>query len=255
MPESSLAPWTSVWITGASTGIGHELAIRLAERGVRVAVSARSEDKLRELAAQHPGIIPFPVDVTDREAVLRAYRSIHNAIGPIELAILNAGVWDPMSATTFNAERIAATMNVNYSGIVNALEPLLQEMIGRRGGHLALVASIAGYRGLPKAVAYAPSKAAVISLAETLRIDLAPHDVTVSLINPGFVETPMTSVNRFPMPFIMSSSDAAERILAGLEKKRFEIAFPWQLVSVLKLLRVLPYPVYYAIARRLAGRV
>ena len=184
----------------------------------------------------------------------RTYQAIHNAIGPIDLAVLNAGVWDPMSATTFNAERIAATLSVNYTGIVNALEPLLREMIGRRGGHLALVASIAGYRGLPNAVAYAPSKAAVISLAEVLRIDLARHDVTVSLINPGFVETPMTSVNHFPMPFILTAGDAADRILAGLEKRRFEIAFPWQLVSVLKLLRVLPYPIYYALVRRLAGR-
>ena len=142
-------------------------------------------------------------------------------------------------------------MEVNYFGIVNALEPLIPAMIATARGHIALVASVAGYRGLPKAAAYAPSKAAVINLAEVLRLELSRHGIVVSLVNPGFVETPMTAVNDFPMPYMIKADDAAERILRGLEQGRFEIAFPWQLVAMLKLLRLLPNGLYLRIAGRL----
>ena len=243
--------WKTAWVTGASTGIGRELALLLAARGVRVAVSARGADKLDELASLSPNIMAVAVDVTDVAAVRQAHDRIRVELGPIDLAVLNAGVWDPMGADDYGALRAAKSMSVNYFGIANALEPLLADMIARRAGHVALVASVAGYRGLPKAAAYAPSKAAVISLAEVLRLDLARHDVEVSLINPGFVETPMTSVNAFPMPFKITAPDAAQRILRGLERGKFEIVFPWQLAALLKLLRVLPYPMYFSLARRL----
>ena len=245
------ARWKTAWITGASTGIGREVALLLAQQGVRVAASARGADKLAGLARLSPNITPVPVDVTDAAAVSEAHARIRSELGPIDLAVLNAGVWDPMGAEDFGAVRAAQTMTVNYTGITNALEPLLKDMIARRGGHVALVASVAGYRGLPKAAAYAPSKAAVISLAEVLRLDLAHHDVKVSLINPGFVETPMTSVNTFAMPFMITAPDAAQRIVRGLERGHFEIAFPWQLAGLLKLLRILPYPIYFNLARRL----
>ena len=245
------ARWKTAWITGASTGIGRELALLLAAKGVRVAVSARGTDKLDELAGLSGNILAVPMDVTDVVAVRQAYDRIRLEFGPIDLAVLNAGVWDPMGADDFNAGRAARSMAVNYTGIANALEPVIEGMISRRAGHIALVASVAGYRGLPKAAAYAPSKAAVISLAEVLRLDLARHDVRVSLINPGFVATPMTSVNTFPMPFMITAPDAALRIVRGLERGHFEIAFPWQLVAMLKLLRVLPYPMYFSLARRL----
>jgi short-subunit dehydrogenase len=142
-------------------------------------------------------------------------------------------------------------MSVNYLGIVNALGALMPAMLAAGRGHIALVASIAGYRGLPKAAAYAPSKAAVISLAEVLRLELAPKGIIVSIVNPGFVDTPMTAVNEFPMPYIMKPNDAADRILRNLERGRFEIAFPWQLVSVLKILRMMPNALYLRLAARL----
>jgi short-subunit dehydrogenase len=244
-------PWKTAWITGAGTGIGRELAVKLARAGVRVAASARSADRLDELGRAQAGIFPVPVDVTDRAAVDAAHRHILATIGTIDLAVLNAGVWHPMSAGEYDAERVAQSMNVNYLGIANALQPLIPNMIAAGKGHLALVASVAGYRGLPKAAAYAPSKAAVISLAEVLRLELSRHGITVSLINPGFVETPMTAVNQFPMPYIIKAEDAAERILKGLARGKFEIAFPWQLVTMLKLLRLMPNGLYLRLASRL----
>lgn len=244
-------PWKTAWITGASTGIGRELALRLARDGVKVAASARSAERLDELARLQPGIVPIAVDVTDRTAVATAHVRVVEAIGPVDLAILNAGVWHPMAASAFNAARAAESMQVNYLGIANALEPLIPAMANAGRGQLALVASVAGYRGLPKAAAYAPSKAAVISLAEVLRLELAGRGITVSLVNPGFVETPMTSVNKFPMPFIIKADDAADRIIAGLARGKFEIAFPWQLVAMLKLLRMMPNALYLRFASRL----
>jgi short-subunit dehydrogenase len=142
-------------------------------------------------------------------------------------------------------------MSVNYLGVANALEALIPKMLGAEKGQLALVASVAGYRGLPKASAYAPSKAAVISLAEVLRLELARSGVIVSLVNPGFVATPMTAVNDFPMPFIISADDAAERIIRGLSRGKFEITFPLPLVLMLKALRMLPNALYLRIASRL----
>jgi short-subunit dehydrogenase len=154
-----------------------------------------------------------------------------------------------MGSSDFDAGKSAQSIAVNYLGIANPLETLIPLMIGRGRGHLALTASVAGYRGLPQAAAYAPSKAAVIALAETLAPDLARKGVSVSVINPGFVETPMTAVNTFPMPFLISPEDAATAIIRGLERKRFEIAFPWQMVVLLKFARVLPYPMFFWFAR------
>ncbi len=244
-------PWKTAWVTGASTGIGRALSLKLAQSGVRVAASARSLDKLTDLSRTNPNILPVPVDVTKPEDVLKAHSRIISDVGPIDLAILNAGVWHPMPAKDYDPARATESITVNYLGIVNALGPLIPGMISAGGGHLALVGSVAGYRGLPKASAYAPSKAAVISLAEVLRLELGQKGIVVSLINPGFVETPMTSVNQFPMPFIIKADDAADRILRGLKRGKFEIAFPWQLAGMLKILRVLPNSLYLSLSRRL----
>jgi short-subunit dehydrogenase len=244
-------PWKTAWITGASTGIGRGLALKLARDGVRVAASARSADRLNELAQKEAGILPVPLDVTDRVAVAAAHRHVLATFGAVDLAVLNAGVWHPMAASAYDAERVALSMNVNYLGIANALEPIIPSMIAAGRGHIALVASVAGYRGLPKAAAYAPSKAAVISLAEILRLELSRHGITVTLVNPGFVETPMTAVNEFPMPYMIKAEDAADRILKGLARGKFEVAFPWQLVTMLKLLRLMPNSLYLRLASRL----
>ncbi len=242
-------PWQTAWVTGASTGIGREIALVLASRGVKVAVTARSAARLSELAESSPLIMPVSADVTNPRDMARAHAAIFSSLGAIDLAILNAGVWDPMGGTDFTAARAADSMAVNYLGLAHALEPLLPAMIEAKRGQIALVASVAGYRGLPRAAAYAPSKAAAISLAEVLHADLARHGVKVSIVNPGFVETPMTSVNTFPMPFIIKADDAARRIVKGLAKGKFEIAFPWQMVAILKIARVLPYPAYFWLVR------
>jgi len=247
-------PWRTAWITGASTGIGREVAVRLARAGVKVAASARSADALAALAREVPGISAHPLDVANASATARVAAEVSRDLGPIDLALLNAGIWQPMGGTDFDAAKSAQSMAVNYQGVANAIAALAPAMIARGGGHLALVASVAGYRGLPKAAAYGPTKAAVIALAESLRPDLARHGVKVSVVNPGFVATPMTAVNTFPMPFMIPADDAAERIVRGLAAGRFEVAFPWPLVAALKLARVLPYPLFFWYARTFLAR-
>jgi NADP-dependent 3-hydroxy acid dehydrogenase YdfG len=243
------APWRTAWITGASSGLGRALAIALARQGVKVAASARSANRLAELARTHPGIAPLPLDVTDPAGMALAARSIAGTIGPIDLAVLNAGIWEAMGARNFSAAKAARSMAVNYQGIVNGIEAVLPAMLARSQGHISMVASVAGYRGVGPTSAYGPTKAAVINLAETLRNDLADHGVKISVINPGYVATPMTSINKFPMPYMVSAEDAAQRIIRGLGKGRFEIAFPWQLVALMKLGRLMPNRAFFWYAR------
>jgi short-subunit dehydrogenase len=242
--------WRVAWITGASTGIGRSIALLLASRGVTVAISARTAATLAEVATLNSNIRAYPVDVTDRAAQAEVIGRIERELGPIDLAILNAGVWHPMSSNSFDVPKIEQSLAVNYLAAVYALESLLPAMSARRKGHIALVSSVAGYMGLPQAIAYAPGKAAMISLAEALRTDVARFDIDCSLINPGFVDTPMTKSNTFPMPFIVSADRAAAAIVRGLERKRFEIAFPWQLVTILRLVRLLPYPLRFWLQTR-----
>jgi short-subunit dehydrogenase len=243
------ARWRTAWITGASSGIGRALAVALARQGVKVAASARSGDTLAELARAHPGIAPLPLDVTDAAAMTQAARSIAGTLGPIDLAVFNAGIWEAMAARNFSSAKAAHSMAVNYQGVVNGVEAVLPAMLERGHGHISMVASVAGYRGVGPTSAYGPTKAAVINLAETLRNDLALRGIKVSVINPGYVETPMTSTNKFPMPYMVSAEDAARRIIHGLEKGKFEIAFPWQLVALMKLGRLMPNRLFFWYAR------
>jgi short-subunit dehydrogenase len=243
------AQWRTAWITGASSGIGRELAIALAERGVTVAASARSGDTLAEMARAHKGIAPLPLDVTDAAAVAGAARSIAGTLGDVDLAVLNAGIWETMSAHSYSAGRAAHSMAVNYTGIANCLEVLLPPMLARGSGHIALMSSLAGYRGLGRTAAYGPSKAAVINLAESLRVGLLGSGVTISVINPGFVATPMSANNKFPMPFIVPVEEAVQHIIRGLERGKYEIAFPWQLAAFMKLLRLMPNGLFFWYAR------
>lgn len=243
-------PWQRIWITGASSGIGRELALRLAAEGATVVVSARSADKLAALEGLDKRIKAFALDVTDREKTAGAAAAIEALLGgPIDLAILNAGIWHPMGASNFDAGKSADSMTVNYLSIAYALEGLIPLMKRREAGHLALVASVAGYRGMPRAAAYAPTKAAVISLAEVLKPDLERYGVKVQVINPGFVATPMTAVNEFPMPFIIPVEEAVERIFTGLQKDKFEIAFPRQMVFWMKILRMIRYRQFFRVVR------
>jgi short-subunit dehydrogenase len=247
------AAWKVIWITGASTGIGRELALRLAAQNVKVAVSARSPGKLRELEAASANIKAFPLDVSDLEATKAVANAITQEMGAIDLAILNAGVWYPMEVSSFNSTTIQEAMGINYFGVTNALEPLLPAMVARKSGHIAIVASVAGYRGLPVAVSYAPTKAALISLAETLYIDLAEKNVKVTVINPGFVDTPMTKINTFPMPFLISTDRAVDTILKGLIRGKYEIVFPWPMTLLAKFTKMMPHSLFFGFIKLIPG--
>jgi NAD(P)-dependent dehydrogenase (short-subunit alcohol dehydrogenase family) len=237
-----------VWITGASSGIGRALAQRLAGDGMSVAASARSERDLADLVAQYPGgrIAAYPLDVTRQDSVGAGVAAIESELGPIDLAILNAGTHRPMTAENFSADVARDLMAVNYMGVAHALASILPRFRARGAGHIAVVASVAGYVGLPTAAAYGPTKAALINLCEALQRDCLAHGIKLQLINPGFVRTPLTERNTFPMPFLMDAKEAADRICTGLASDRFEIAFPRRLAWLLKLARLLPYRAYFA---------
>ncbi|CDK99993.1 putative metabolite dehydrogenase, NAD-binding [Magnetospirillum gryphiswaldense MSR-1 v2] len=239
-----------VWITGAGSGIGAALAQRLAATGNDVVASGRRPQPLAALAASYPGRIrPMPVDVTDRDAVARTVK----AMGAVDMAVLCAGDHRPTPAQAFDAETVRHLLEVNLMGTVHCLEALLPAMLERRRGHLVLVASVAGYRGLPTAAGYSASKAAVIALAESLRLDLAGSGVRVTLVNPGFVDTPLTRRNSFAMPDIISPATAADHVLRGLDGNGFEIAFPRRFALAMKLLRILPDRVYFPLMRKVTG--
>lgn len=242
--------WKTAWITGAGTGIGRAVALQLARSGVRVAVSGRSVDKLQQLAAEHANIEIFPLDVTDRTKTAAVADAIEKSLGPLDLVIFGAGDYKPVTAASFVAEDFDHMMDVNYRGVINGLAAMLPRLRARRSGHIAWIASVAGYRGLPKAAAYGPTKAALINLAECLQPELARDGVTVSIINPGFVKTPLTAQNDFPMPFLMEAEKAGRLTVRGLKARKFEIAYPWQFVTILKIMRILPYALYLKIIRR-----
>jgi NAD(P)-dependent dehydrogenase (short-subunit alcohol dehydrogenase family) len=247
-----------VWITGAGRGIGRALAWLLAERGRQVAATARTEADLRALAdksrALSGRIWPFACDVTDRAAVQATVQRIEQELGPIGLAILNAGTFLPVDGRALDVALFRSQFEVNVFGIVYGLEALVPRMAARGGGQIALMGSIAGWCGLPTASAYGASKAAVRNLAEALRVELEPLAIDLRLISPGFVATPLTAQNRFPMPFLIPASEAAKRILAGLAGRRFEIAFPTRFALCMRLFAHLPRPLFFALTRRLRPR-
>jgi NAD(P)-dependent dehydrogenase (short-subunit alcohol dehydrogenase family) len=240
-----------VWITGASMGIGEALARRLAQDGAQVIASARSADRLAAVAAASDGrIVAEPLDVTDHAAVLAAVNRIEAERGPIDVAVLNAGSHQPVTAAEFTADGLRRLMELNVFGVASCLEALMPRMIPRGRGRIAVVASVAGYRGLPTSAYYGATKAALINLAESLKFDLDRAGVTLQLIDPGFVRTPLTDKNDFPMPFLITAELAADRIAQGLKSGRFEIAFPSPFVLMLKLLRILPYALYFPLVGR-----
>ena len=244
-----------VWITGASTGIGRALALRYAKAGATVAASARGKEALEALAAEAetlPGVIhPAPLDVTDAEAVEACVEELEAGLGPIGQAVLNAGTHIPMGADDFDLKGLRTLVELNVMGTANCLTPMMSRMIARGGGRIAVVASLAGYCGLPSGAAYGLSKAGVINLCEALRPELEAKGVALQLVNPGFVRTPLTDKNDFPMPFLMELDDAAEAFYRGLGKDRFEIIFPRRFAYIMKLLRALPYGLLFLITRRL----
>ncbi len=246
------SPDKVAWITGAGTGIGRALAHRLAREGWAVAASARTAADLDSLAAEVPGrITAFPLDVTDAEACARTADAIENGLGPIELAVFNAGAYFPTTAENFSVENFRKTVDVNLMGEINCMGPVAPRMVKRRRGHLVLMASLTGYTGLPTAASYGATKAALISVAQAFKPDFERFGVIVSVINPGFVKTPATDKNRFPMPFLLPVETAVDHIMRGLAAGRFEIAFPWPMVFLIRLLAWLPNAAKFAVTRRM----
>lgn len=240
------------WITGAGTGIGRAVAIKLAQEGWTVAISARTLAHLEEVATQMPDrIYPFVLDVTDNDAVMNTCTLIEDRLGAISLAMLNAGTYKRDSAFDFDSRRFSETVDVNLMGTVRCLSALMPHMLKRRSGRILVVASVAGYTGLPGAAAYGGTKAALINMCEALYPELSSNNVFLSVINPGFVDTPLTQQNDFPMPFMITEARAAEHIMRGLGSSRFEIAFPWKMVLATKFLAFLPARLRMAITRKM----
>ncbi len=242
----------AAWVTGASSGIGKAVTERLAADGWTVYATARSAEKLEAMAAETPNIVAAPGDVTDAEAMAAIVARI-TAERPLALAVLNAGVYDPMRAQEYDAQLAAKTFEVNLIGVSNGVDPVLKALFHQGRGCLALVASVAGYRGLPRAAPYSATKAGLIAMAEALAFDMAPKGLRISVINPGFVETDATAVNDFKMPFLMKTDEAADAIVSGLKRPGFEIAFPGVFVTILKTLGLLRPRSYFWLVRKMIG--
>jgi NAD(P)-dependent dehydrogenase (short-subunit alcohol dehydrogenase family) len=251
--------WTGqvVWLVGASTGIGRATAEQLHTAGAKVIVSARNAAALAHFTSGRERAEALVADVTDRAALREAATQIVARHGRIDLAMYCAGHYKPQRATAFDLDEMLRHQQVNVVGALHLLDAVLPQLLRQaqagQPAHISLVASVAGYRGLPNALAYGPTKAALINLAETLYLDLHPCGVGVSVINPGFVETPLTAANEFTMPALITPAAAAREIIAGWQAGRFEIHFPKRFTLWLKALRLLGDGAYFAAIRRSTG--
>lgn len=243
-----------VWLTGASSGIGEALVFELAARGARVAITARRGDVLESIKAKVPSahgeVRCFPGDVCELTQMKEIVARVEREMGPIDLAIPNAGTHVFTVPEAFNSDEYLSLMQLNFGGMLRCIEAVLPGMLGRGRGYLAPVASLAGYRGLPRAAAYGASKAAMIHFLESIRFHLKTKGITISIVNPGFVKTPLTDKNDFRMPFLVDAQQAAKIICDGIARRKREIAFPFPFNWVLKIARMLPDPVYEKIVDR-----
>jgi NAD(P)-dependent dehydrogenase (short-subunit alcohol dehydrogenase family) len=254
----------NVWLVGASSGIGQACADLLHAQGANVFVSARQAALLDDWVTRHPGAdtqgrpraVALPLDVTDQRALQLAAEAI-TARGPLDLVVYCAGYYKAVGAQRYSLEEMLRHEQVNYVGalyLLDAVLPQLQRQAAAgQGGHLSLVSSVAGFRGLPKSLAYGPTKAALINLAEALYLDLQPQGLGVSVVNPGFVETPLTAQNRFKMPALITPEVAAREMLAGWARGAFELHFPKRFTHWLKFMRLLPYRLYFPLVRKFTG--
>lgn len=240
---------TRVWITGGSSGIGAALANELTDRGAVVAISARREKQLLEVAGGRMSVVP--VDVTNTEAMIAAADLVRAELGGIDLAILNAGTWKQLTLADLDPKAVADQFDVNVMGTVNGLAAVIGEMLKRGSGTVAIVASVAGYRGIPGSMAYGATKAALINMAESIRPEAAKSGVRIVTINPGFVRSELTATNKFPMPFLIDADEAARDIADGLLRGRQEIVFPLPMAIAMKALRLLPVRVWSLVSRAL----
>ncbi|HPH13301.1 MAG TPA: SDR family NAD(P)-dependent oxidoreductase [Burkholderiaceae bacterium] len=242
-----------VWLVGASTGIGRATAAALHELGAKVVVSARSTEGLNSFVAEHPGSVALPLDAADAQSV-KAAADIILSKGALDCVVYCAGHYREMRAESLDLADMLRHVQINYLGALNMLDAVLPHFLARaltgKPGHISLVGSVAGYRGLPQSLAYGPTKAALINLAETLYLDLHDKGIGVSIINPGFVETPLTARNQFTMPALISPEQAATGIVKGWTQGRFEIHFPKRFTLWMKALQLLPYRLYFTLTRR-----
>lgn len=252
-----------VWLSGASSGLGAALARELASRGARLALFARRQPELeklavelRSLSASAPAeVIVQAGDVSDRVRVHAAVRECEERFGGIDVLLLNAGIGDPLFPDKFSAELVERITRVNYFGAIHGIEAALPKMLERGAGTIVGVSSIGAVRGFPTAAPYCASKAALTSFLESLRLDLRGRGVKVITVSPGFIKTPLTDRNRFPMPFLQPADRAARRIVDGIVRGKREIHFPRRLTVPMKLLRILPGFLYdFLLARTVRGK-
>ena len=241
-----------VWVIGASSGIGEACARELLKRGAKLVLSSRRIERLEDIARSVDSTqsLVVPVDVMDPASITQAYQTIHAQWGGIDLLLFVSGIYIPLRADDFNMKDAQKTVESNILGPMRAVAAVLPDMLKAGHGHLAIVGSVAGYSGLPKALAFGPTKAAMINFCETLFYDLQPKGIGVHMISPGFVATEATANNDFDMPALISAQEAANEILQGIERGEFDIHFPKRFSRFLKFLRILPYPIYFWIVRK-----
>ncbi len=240
----------NVWITGASSGIGRALAIKFAKEGWQVAASARRENLLKDLNNQNPNIYPFPLDVKNENEAKNIFQNIIEKFKTIDISVFCTGMHDPEAEKRLSSEKVREIMETNFFGTLNCIMAVNTYFREKKNGHISIVSSVAGYRGLPAASGYCASKSALTSLAESLYFDFKRHNVRVSLVSPGFIKTPMTNKNKFPMPMIKSAEFAAEKMFNGLTKKKsFEIHFPMAFTLLMKLLKIMPNWLFFLLVK------
>jgi NAD(P)-dependent dehydrogenase (short-subunit alcohol dehydrogenase family) len=249
-------PFKTIWIVGASTGIGRDTALAFARGGVKVAASARRPELLDALVAEGGGnITAFPLDVTDTTNVAHVAGQVRAHFGEIDTVLYAAATWNNDIGSQARVAAVAPMFEVNIYGALRVIEAVLPRMKERRAGRFVVISSVAGFRGLPRALAYGASKAALTHIAECLRFECQPLGVTVQVVHPGFVKTPLTDKNDFKMPFLMSAEAAAARMVAGMCHNQFEITYPRRFTYLLKLLRLLPYRLYFALVRKATANI
>jgi short-subunit dehydrogenase len=243
-----------VLLTGASSGIGRSMAVILGRRGASIGLLARREDELEVVAAEvvkaGGKALVLPTDVTDAVAVVNAAAKLRHEFGPIDVLVANAGIGTAGYGRELNADETNQVIRVNLMGAVNSVAAVVQEMVARGSGQLVAISSLASYRGLPKSGAYCASKAGLSALFESLRLDLTGTGVDVTIIHPGFIKTPLTAGREAQMPYLMELDDATEKMVRGIEARRKSFAFPWQLVSLVRLGMIMPIRLYDFIAAR-----
>ena len=243
-----------IWITGASSGIGKAVAEKFAKEGWKVAVSARRKEIL-DIMAQDQNISSFPLDITNRDQINNVFKNILNEFGDLDLCLFSSGTYEPKDEQSIDPNKIKNVINVNFLGVIDCVKTVEKYFKNKKSGHISIVSSIAGYRGLPNSSGYGPSKAALTNFSESIYFDFKKFGVRVSIISPGFIKTPLTDKNEFSMPFLKTPDYAAEKIFNGLVKSNaFEIHFPKGLTLVLKFLRILPYKLYLVIVDKLVKR-